>query len=80
MEKDTVWREILIRFMFQGKSLHILTEKEGGGGGGPLVAQWLRSCLAMQGTQVQSLVRDPRSPVPWSDEACTPRMLGFRHN
>ena len=78
MEKDTVWREILIWFMFQGKSLHILTEKEGGGTS--LVVQWLRICLAMQGTQVQSLVREPRSPVPWSNEACTPHILGFHHN
>ena len=31
-----------------------------------LVAQWLRICLPMQGTQVQSLVRED-SHMPWSN-------------
>ena len=30
-----------------------------------LVVQWLRLCLAMQGTRVHSLVRELRSQVPW---------------
>ena len=33
-------------------------------GGTSLVVQWLRMCLAMQGTQVRSLVRELRSHVP----------------
>ena len=31
-----------------------------------LVVQWLRICLAMQGTHVQFLVRELSSHVPWS--------------
>ena len=31
-----------------------------------LVVQWLRIHLAMEGTQVQSLVRELRSHRPWS--------------
>jgi hypothetical protein len=30
-----------------------------------LVVQWLRICLIMQRTWVQSLVRELRSPMPW---------------
>ena len=33
--------------------------------GTPLVFQWLRIRLAMWGTQVRSLVRQLRSPIPW---------------
>ena len=33
----------------------------------PLVVQWLRVCLGMQEREVQSLIRGPRSNMPWSD-------------
>ena len=35
--------------------------------GSSLVVQWLRIHLAMQGTQVQSLVRELRSHMPWDN-------------
>ena len=34
-----------------------------------LVAQWSRICLPMQGTQVQPLVGELRSHMPWSNQA-----------
>ena len=43
--------------------------------GTPLVFQWLRIRLAMWGTQVRSLVRQLRSPIPWSDQAYVPQIL-----
>ena len=36
------------------------------------MAQWLRIHLAMQGKQVQSLVKELRSNMPQSNQACTP--------
>ena len=33
--------------------------------GTSLVVQWLRICLAMQKTQVQPLVRELKSHMPW---------------
>jgi len=35
--------------------------------GTSLVVQWLRMCLAMQGTQVQSLVGELRSYMLWGN-------------
>ena len=35
--------------------------------GTTLVVQWLRICLPMQGTWVQSLVRELRSHMPWGN-------------
>ena len=40
--------------------------------GTSLVAQWLRSCLPMQGTQVQALV--------WEDSTCRRATEPVRHN
>ena len=37
-----------------------------GSGGTFLVGQWLRICLATQGTFVHSLVGELRSHAPWS--------------
>ena len=37
-----------------------------------LVAQWLRICLPMQGTQVRSLV--------WADPTCHGAIKPMRHN
>ena len=37
------------------------------------MGQWLRICLAMQGTFVHSLVRGLRSHMPWSSWACMPQ-------
>ena len=39
-----------------------------------LVVQWLRLCLAMQGTQVRSLVWEPRSHMPRNSWAHTPQL------
>ena len=39
-----------------------------------LVVQWLRIHLAMQGTQVQSLVGELRSHMPWSNSAHMPSL------
>ena len=38
-----------------------------------LVVQWLRSCLVIQGTWVQSLVRELRSHILQNNEVCTPQ-------
>ena len=35
--------------------------------GTPLVVQWLRICLPMHGTQVQSLVGELRSHTSWGN-------------
>ena len=35
--------------------------------GTSLMVQWLRICLAMQGTWIQNLVRELRSHMPWSN-------------
>ena len=40
--------------------------------GTSLVVQWLRIQLAMQGTWVQSLVREVRSHMLWGNEAHVP--------
>ena len=45
--------------------------------GPPLVVQWLRICLPMQGMQVQALVRELRSHMPWSNWARVPRLLSL---
>ena len=34
--------------------------------GTSLVVQWLRTCLAMQGTWVRTLVGEPKSHMPWN--------------
>jgi len=39
------------------------------------VVEWLRICLATQGIQVLSLVREPRSPLYQSNKAHTPQLL-----
>ena len=49
-------------------------------GGTSLVVQWLRICLPTQGTQVQSLVRELRSHVLWSNWAQAPHLLSVPHN
>ena len=55
-----------------------------GGGGASLVAQWLRICLPMQGTQVQALVQeDPTccgatKPMHHNYWACAPQLLSLR--
>ena len=41
--------------------------QKGTDSGTSLVVQWLRVSLAMQGTWVQSLVRELRSHMPWSN-------------
>ena len=38
------------------------------------MAQWLRIHLAMQGKQVQSLVKELRSNMPQSNQACTSQL------
>ena len=43
--------------------------------GTSLVVQWLRICLAMQGTWVQSPVRKLRSHVQQSNKASMPQLL-----
>ena len=35
-----------------------------------LVVRWLRICPAMQGTWVQSFVRELRSHTPWNNQTC----------
>ena len=42
-----------------------------------LVVQCLRICLAMQGTWVQSLVRELRSHMPWRSRAHKPQLLSL---
>ena len=42
-----------------------------------LVVQWLRDCLPMQGTQVQSLVRELRSHLLQSNSAHVPQLLSL---
>ena len=41
------------------------------------MVQWLRICPAMQGMQVQCLVRELISHVPWSKWALTPQLLSM---
>ena len=43
--------------------------------GASLVAQWLRICLPMQGTQVQSLLWEGRSHILRGSQACGPQLL-----
>ena len=44
-----------------------------------LVVQWIEIHLSVQGTWVQSLVREDPSPggphMPWGSEACSPQLL-----
>lgn len=40
--------------------------------GTPLVVQWLRISLPLQGKWFQSLVRELRTHMPWSHYACAP--------
>ena len=42
-----------------------------------LVLQWLKICLPMQGTQVESLVGEIRSHMLWGDEVCAPQLLSL---
>ena len=43
-----------------------------------LVVQWLRICLAMQRTWVQSFVRELRSHMPWNNQTCVLQLKGPR--
>ena len=43
-----------------------------------LVVQWLRICLAVQGTQVLSLARELRSHMPWGNWVCVPQLLSLQ--
>ena len=42
-----------------------------------MVFQWLRICLAMQGTKVQSLVKELRFHMPWNNKAHRPQLLSL---
>ena len=46
----------------------------------PLVVQWLRVCLTMQGTWVPSLVGGLRSCMPWRSRAHVPQLLKAEHS
>ena len=50
----------------------ILTKSQGF----PSVVQWLKICLPMQGTQVQSLVWEDSGAKCWS-KACVPQLLSL---
>jgi len=45
-----------------------------------LVVQWLGICLATQRAQVQSLVEDVRSHMPWSNSVHAPQLLKLTHH
>ena len=38
------------------------------------VIQWWRTCLAVQGMQVWFLIRELRSHISWSNQACAPQL------
>jgi len=46
--------------------------------GTSLMVQWLRIHLAMQRTQVQSLMGNLTSYMPWSNQAHTPQLESMR--
>ena len=54
------------------RKIEILTKSQGL----PSVVQWLKICLPMQGTQVQSLVWEDSGAKSWS-KACVPQLLSL---
>ena len=48
--------------------------------GTSLVVQWLRIHLAIQETQVQSLIQEQRSHVLWNNSVYVPQLLSLHHN
>ena len=47
-------------------------QKQKGAVGTSLVAQWLRTCLPMQGTQVRALVQEDPTTTPHASEQLCP--------
>ena len=70
MKQTVTWNyenELVILKMGSMNQQHQLEFIRNAPSGTPLVIQWLRVCLTMQGTRVRSLVGELRPHVLWSN-------------